>query len=130
MKKTVLIIDDSLPIRYLLEAILSKKYNVVSAGDGQSAVAWLRTGNRPDLIITDLQMPNISGWELIEYLGNSNLYQDIPVMILSGIINSNEIFQNKQHENIKGIITKPFDPMVLMEKVDGIFENRHAYIFS
>jgi response regulator RpfG family c-di-GMP phosphodiesterase len=75
-------------------------------------------------------MPNISGWELIEYLGNSNLYQDIPVMILSGIINSNEIFQNKQHENIKGIITKPFDPMVLMEKVDGIFENRHAYIFS
>jgi CheY-like chemotaxis protein len=130
VKKTVLIIDDSLPIRYLLEAILSKKYIVFSAGDGQSAMAWLRTGNMPDLIITDLQMPNINGWELIEYLGSSNLYQKIPVMILSGIINSKEIFQNKQQENVKGIITKPFDPVVLMEKVDGIFENRHAYIFS
>ena len=93
-------------------------------------MAWLRTGNMPDLIITDLQMPNINGWELIEYLGSSNLYQKIPVMILSGIINSKEIFQNKQQENVKGIITKTFDPVVLMEKVDGIFENRHAYIVS
>ena len=103
---------------------------VTSAGDGSVAMDWLSKNNAPDLIITDLQMPNIDGWELIEYLGSSNLYQHIPVMVLSGIINSKESFQNKQHENVKGIITKPFDPVALLDKVDELFANRFAYSFS
>lgn len=130
VKKTVLVIDDSLPIRYLLEAILSRKYHVVSTNDGLSAMSWLSQGNNPDLIITDLQMPNINGWELIEYLGNSNLYQHIPIMVLSGIINLSETLQNKEHCNLRGVVTKPFDPVALMDKVEGIFDNRGAYAFS
>ncbi|PSL43743.1 two-component system chemotaxis response regulator CheY [Chitinophaga niastensis] len=130
MKKNVLVIDDSLPIRYLLEAVLSRKHKVTSAGDGLSAMAWLTKGNVPDLIITDLQMPNIDGWELIDYLSTSNLYQQIPVIVLSGIINSKETFQNKHYDNVRGILTKPFDPVMLLDKVDGIFDNRFMYVFS
>lgn len=130
VKKKVLVIDDSLPIRFLLEAILGKKYAVTSAGDGTIAMDWLSKGNTPDLIITDLQMPNIDGWELIDYLSNSNLYRHIPVMVLSGIINSHESFEEKNYDNVKMILSKPFDPVVLMDKMDDIFENRFAVSFS
>nr|WP_295865971.1 response regulator [uncultured Chitinophaga sp.] len=119
MKKTVLIIDDSAPIRFLLEAMLSKEYNVVSASDGFVALTWLAKGNAVDCIVTDLQMPNINGWELLEYLSGSGLYQNIPVVVLSSqpdVEVHNEEAGHKYH-NVHAFVQKPFDPMRLMETV-------------
>jgi two-component system chemotaxis response regulator CheY len=84
MKKSILIVDDSAPLRMLLEAMLQKKYKVYTANDGLSALMWLTNGNIPDLIITDMQMPNINGTEFINILNSNILYSDIPVLILTG----------------------------------------------
>lgn len=130
MKKTILIIDDSLPIRYLLEVFFSKKYNIVSASDGLSGMAWLTKGNVPDMIITDLQMPNISGWELVEYLNASNLYKDIPVMVLTGVLNPKDSLGHKTFDNVKAICNKPFDPVQLMDAVDRIVNNTYNVVYS
>lgn len=130
MKKTVLIIDDSLPIRYLLEVMLNRSYNVVSACDGLAAMAWLKNGNIPDLVITDLQMPNINGWELIEFMTESNLYQHIPLMVLSGVHDTRESFANIRPGNIKTIIKKPFDPVILLDTIDHVLKAQHVPAFS
>lgn len=121
MKKTILIIDDSAPIRFLLESILGKQYRVFSAPDGLTAMMWLSKGNRPDLIITDIQMPNIDGWELVRYLNGNVLYDDIPVIVLTG----SDTKDMKGHEleyKISDFLRKPFDPMKLLESV-----NKHIH---
>ncbi len=118
MKKKVLIIDDSKPIRILLEAILSRHYAVTSAPDGLDAMAWLSSGNSPDLIITDLRMPNIDGWELLEHLSASYLYKDIPVLVLTGeVANAEPEEMMARYSNVQVVLHKPFDPVVLMDKV-------------
>lgn len=128
MKKKILIIDDSLPIRFLLEAVLGKKYSVVSAQDGLAATVWLSKGNTVDAIITDLAMPNIDGWELLDYLSDSHLYKDIPVLILSGSIKVEPAAIREHYSNVQDIILKPFDPMNLLEKVEAMLEKTAALV--
>ncbi|MRG44354.1 MULTISPECIES: response regulator [Chitinophaga] len=124
MKQRILIIDDSMPIRYLLEAMFRKEYNVVSAQDGLAAMAWLSKGNMADVIITDLAMPNVNGWELLDYLADSHLYKDIPVVVLSGSMNDRTESITELYSNVHEVMRKPFDPVELMEKVEGIISKK------
>ncbi|GEP88887.1 Response regulator receiver domain-containing protein [Chitinophaga terrae (ex Kim and Jung 2007)] len=126
MKKTILVIDDSAPIRYLLEAMLSKEYSVVSAADGFLALAWLSNGNSVDCIVTDLQMPNISGWELLDHLSSSVLYRDIPVVVLSGNVETDATELTNKYSNVFAFTRKPFDPVQLMKTVGEIVGRRVA----
>lgn len=113
----ILIIDDSKPIRRLLEYILTREnYEVVSAQDGFEAIFWLSEGNRPDLIISDIEMPNFTGEEVISNLNNSGLFSDLPVIILTGI-ESQEIKENFLSQGVVGYLTKPFDPANLVQIV-------------
>ncbi|MGX5819032.1 response regulator [Chitinophaga lutea] len=120
MKKRILIIDDSAPIRMLLEAFFSRQYAVVSAPDGLAAMSWLSKGNTADMIITDLQMPHISGEELLAFLSSSYLYQDVPVMVISGSF-ENELDELKvRYPNVQSVASKPFDPVALMKTVNEV----------
>lgn len=116
-KPKILIVDDSKPILCLLEVVLGKRYDVFAAQDGFSAMSWLMEGNWPDLIISDLQMPNIDGVELLTYLSCTDHYQEVPVIVLSGSDES-EIIKKCRNMAITGFITKPFDPAELLEKVE------------
>src|SRR3990170_5624752 len=84
MKKKILAIDDSQAIRFLLQTVFEKKYDVSTAPDGYSAMNHLTKKNLPDLIIANPRLPDLKDWELIEYLTASGLYGDIPIMVLSG----------------------------------------------
>ncbi|GAA3944774.1 response regulator [Chitinophaga oryziterrae] len=114
-KKTILVVDDSAPMRILLEAMLGHKYKVFAATDGLVATMWLSNGNMPDMIITDIQMPNIDGWQLAKNLSGNALYSDIPIIVLTGmdLNNSTPIYPN-----VARVMNKPFDPVRLIEIVD------------
>lgn len=116
MKKTILVVDDSAPIRFLLESILGKHYKVYSAPDGLTAMMWLSRGNRPDLIVTDIQMPNIDGWELVSFLNGNVLYDDIPIIILSGS-NVPDVREQELKFKVAECLRKPFDPVKLLEVI-------------
>jgi two-component system chemotaxis response regulator CheY len=114
-KKTILVVDDSAPMRILLEAMLGQKYKVFAATDGLVATMWLSNGNMPDMIITDIQMPNIDGWQLTKNLSGNALYSDIPVIVLTGMdLNNNTPI----YPNVARVLNKPFDPIRLIEFVD------------
>ncbi|NSL86694.1 response regulator [Chitinophaga solisilvae] len=120
MKKKILIIDDSSPIRFLLEALFSKQHAVIAAQDGLVAMSWLSNGNKPDLIITDLQMPNINGWELLDFLADSYLYKDLPVIVLSGSTDTASTNLTARYSNVQAVMSKPFDPQKLQEQAEAI----------
>ena len=124
MKKTILIVDDSAPMRFLLEAMLGNKYKVNAATDGLTATMWLSNGNIPDMIITDVQMPNIDGWQLAKNLAGNALYSDIPVIVLTGMDLKDNI---PQYPNVASVLNKPFDPIKLLEIVDNQL-HRHTSV--
>ncbi len=117
MKKQILAIDDSKAMRYLLQTVLGKRYQVVTASDGYSAMNWLTKRKLPDLIIADPQLSDMQDWELIEYLSTSGLYGSIPMLVLSSL----EKTETQQKCNESGVwqyFLKPFNPLDLVRAVD------------
>lgn len=85
MNKVILVVDDSATVRKFVSLSLSMQgFTVVSACDGMEALEKLPT-EKVDLVITDLNMPNMDGYEFIRTLRESNLYRELPVIILSSL---------------------------------------------
>lgn len=118
MKKRILAIDDSKAIRFLLQTLFSKNYQVITAADGCSAINWLSQNDLPDLIIADPQLPDMQNWELIEQLTTSGLYGSIPMIVLSALDKS-ETSTKCLEFDIAAYFTKPFNPINLMETVEA-----------
>ncbi len=115
-KKVALVADDSSTIRKLISLTLKATgTRVVTASDGMEALELLPTLD-VDLIITDLNMPNIDGYEFIKIVRENEYYQDVPIIILSS---------EKEQEDIeKGIaagansyLVKPFVPEKLQTEI-------------
>jgi len=114
--KNILIIDDSLPVRKILQAVLGKENEVIQKENGQDALEWLQEGNLPDLIVCDIQMPIMSGEDFIKEIKSSGYFKEIPVIMLSGIESSEErIKMLKLGTN--DYLVKPFNPEELKLKV-------------
>lgn len=84
MPKKILVIDDDPDVLELLEYNLKKAgYQVVTAPSGLNAMWGLEEDSRPDVILLDLMMPTLDGYEMCRYLKSSDDFKDIPVMIVS-----------------------------------------------
>jgi CheY-like chemotaxis protein len=119
MKKEILVIDDSKPIRFLLHTILKKHYKVISVPDGLSAMYYLRKETNPDLIILDPDLPDMPDWELVRHLSTSFFYNSIPVIVISN--QSMDI--TREHASkyrVQEFCMKPFNPLRILEAVDNI----------
>lgn len=119
MKKTILVIDDEMSIRMLLENFLSKTYTVVTRNDGQEGLQFLEEGNMPDLIVADIQMPNLDGYEFIKNVRASGFFKNIPVIMLSGIESSNERVKCLKL-GADDYLVKPFNPEELSIRIDNL----------
>lgn len=117
MKKKILAIDDSKAIRFLLQTVLGKQHQVVTAPDGCTAMYWLSKRNIPDLIICDPQLPDMKDWELIEELTGSILYREIPLMVVSSL-NKTETEKKCEEYGIAEYFMKPFNPVILLESIN------------
>ncbi|MCE1168280.1 MAG: response regulator [Sphingobacteriia bacterium] len=83
MKKKILVIDDEQSIRLLLENFLKKEYEVVTCNNGEEGLNWLES-NIPSLIICDIQMPVMDGYEFIKRVRASGFQKHTPILMLSG----------------------------------------------
>ncbi len=126
MKKKILAIDDSKAIRFLLQTVLGKEYEVITAPDGCSAMYWLSKNNIPDLIICDPQLPDMKDWELIEELSNSIIYRSIPLVVISSM--DKDITKIKCDEfGVADHFTKPFNPVTLSESINNLANTKKNY---
>ncbi len=125
MKKQILAVDDDSSIRELLEFLLRNNYNVITKKDGMEAMMWLSEGNIPDLIITDIDMPRLNGYEFFKNVRGSGFYQDIPIMVISGLENSKFIITCLQ-QGADDYILKPFNPESLYAKIERVLNHTNV----
>jgi len=118
MTKTtrILTVDDSASMRALLNhALTSGGFQVDQADDGQSALEWLAM-NEVDVVITDINMPRLDGFGLIEQLRAGSRHRDCPILVLS-TESSDEKKSRARNAGATGWIVKPFDPAKLVAAV-------------
>ncbi len=83
MKKKILLIDDIREFLTMLKLVLSGDYDVTTAQNGQDALNLLQNGYYPDVIVTDLRMPYMDGYELVTQVKKNDDFKKIPVIVLS-----------------------------------------------
>jgi two-component system chemotaxis response regulator CheY len=116
--KNILIVEDSASTRSLVKTIiedLGEEFYVYEASNGFEALKALPT-ERFDLIITDINMPDINGLELINFIKTSELYKNIPIIIIS-TERSEEDRKRGLSLGADAYVTKPFKPKELQETV-------------
>ena len=113
----ILTVDDSRSMRALLRMTLAGSgFSVVEAEDGQAALDWLEA-NEVDLIITDINMPRLDGFELIEKLREENrLHVGRPILVLTTEQTAEKRARAKE-AGATGWLPKPFDPEQLVAAV-------------
>lgn len=115
--KLILTVDDSPSIRMLLRFALSGQgYSVAEAEDGLAALEWLAANDRPDLMITDINMPRMDGFDLVETVRSQGSYGDMPILVLSTESSDDKVDRARQ-AGADGWIVKPFDPAQLVSAI-------------
>ena len=112
MRHKILVIDDEPTIRLLLNRFLSKNYDVEAKDNGLEALEWLE-GNLPDLVICDIQMPELDGYGFLEKLRQRGYTKHTPVIMLSSIESSNERVKCYTL-GAQDYLVKPFNPEELI----------------
>lgn len=117
MSKTILIVDDSASMRQMVNFTLTASgYNVVQAVHGKDAMNKLGNGTKIDMVITDLNMPEMDGIEFIKQMRANSSYKFTPVVMLTTESKDSKKEEGK-HAGASGWIVKPFTPEQLIDVV-------------
>lgn len=122
MAKKALIVDDEEDVCSLLRLVLEKRgLEVQTAGDGQEALEQIKKVV-PDLILLDLKMPRVGGYQLYARLKADPHYQKIPIVVVTSLTQDSDVddagWQRRMEAD--GFLTKPFELEELGRRVDEI----------
>ena len=116
MSKTVLTVDDSRTMRdMLMLALTNAGYRVVQAEDGMHGLEVLQ-GERPDVIVTDINMPRMDGFGFIEAVRADDARRAVPILVLTTESDGDKKMRARQ-AGATGWIVKPFDPVKLVDAI-------------
>ncbi len=116
--KTILVVDDSAVIKKFIQSIFNNKYNVVEATDGNQAIKIINSNQyNISSMLLDLNMPNVNGFQVLEYFKQNNLFNKINITIITGI-GSDDIISKAKTYPINGIILKPFNERDIKNAVE------------
>ncbi|MEG0890998.1 MAG: response regulator [Bacteroidales bacterium] len=119
MKKKILIVDDKESIAKVISFYLSSEYEFSYFENPLKAIAWLQQGIVPDLIISDIRMPEMTGDQFLIYLKHNELFKAIPVVMLSGEDSTSERIRLLE-EGASDYILKPFNPLEIKVRIKNI----------
>jgi len=117
----ILLVDDSVMARHMISRTLNKMgiVNIVEADDGQIAAQAIRQQTF-DLVITDYNMPEMDGHELLKFIRHESDQRDVPVLMVTTEGDESKL-SAVQHEGIAAIIDKPFDVASVKQLIESIF---------
>jgi DNA-binding response OmpR family regulator len=117
MKPVVLIVEDSAVTRkFLMLAVRSKGYEVLTAHDGMEALEKLARG-KVDMVITDLNMPNMDGFELTQTIRKQYTPREMPIIILSSLQNDQER-EKGMSLGANAYLNKPFNTALIQKEIE------------
>jgi CheY-like chemotaxis protein len=117
--KTILVAEDNEDTLFLLALQLQNSgYLVVEAQDGFEALAQLRE-KKPDLVLLDLMMPGLSGFEVLEQMQADAELRTIPVIVLSALADP-DVISRCAGLGARDYVTKPYDPAELLRRISGV----------
>ena len=117
-RKSVLAIDDNVQQLSEFKNMLGSKYDLRVVKSASEAIAFLNR-ETVDIVLLDIEMPNISGFEFLDDIKRIPSYIHVPVMIISG--NSGpEFFDKVKQSKASGCLTKPVNPDKLIDEIEKI----------
>ena len=117
-KKKILIVEDDLDIRIMMEYILREDYDLVLCEDGRSGIDKA-VEERPDLILLDIYMPGISGLEVCKAVRDNSEISSTPVILLTAGALKEEVSEGYAI-GADDYIFKPFEPEELVERIEKL----------
>jgi CheY-like chemotaxis protein len=122
-KKKILLADDEEDIKSVVTLFLqSKGYEIITAYDGLSALDMART-EKPDLILLDVMMPVVNGYEVCSRLKADEELRDIPVVMLSAMAQSESVDKGLSAGAVDYIV-KPFDPVSMEQTIRRVLSEK------
>lgn len=116
-KKRIVCIEDEPETTNLVQLILAREgYEVLGADGGEEGLAMVRE-ELPDLVLLDLMMPDMDGWQVYQLLKEDEATRDIPVIVVTAKVQSIDKVLGLQVAKVDDYITKPFRPEELSERV-------------
>jgi two-component system phosphate regulon response regulator PhoB len=114
----ILIIEDEANIRKLISVnLMARGYDVIEAEDGQEGLSKLRYAS-PSILLLDIKLPDMTGWEILKIIANNPAYPPIPVIVITaslGSTNPEDVLS--KNENLRKILKKPISIPELTQEV-------------
>lgn len=121
MEKNILVVDDEVKNRKLLNAVLTRAgYKVLEAENGEIALGIIQS-NPVDLVLLDIMMPVMDGYEVCDRIKTNQYTKDIPIIMLTGK-GMDEGLAESAKKKANFYIEKPFDNKVLLAQVDTMLK--------
>jgi two-component system KDP operon response regulator KdpE len=113
-KLRVLVVEDDVRIQKMVQSVLqSEQYEVEAVSDGRAAMSAIRE-ERPDLVILDLMLPDVDGWQVMARLRTDSSLSGLPVLVLSAV---HDLARESMRIGASDFLRKPFGVDALLEKV-------------
>ena len=119
----IVVVEDSMAQALQLQDLLEENgYSVTTARDGRDALALLEKG-LPDLVISDVVMPEMDGYELCRIIKEDERWKDLPVILLTRQTEAEDIVRGLE-SGADSFVTKPYEPKLLISRIEYILVNR------
>ncbi len=119
--KTLLVVDDNADVREYIASLLEGKYKVIQASDGREGLEKA-TREVPDLIVCDVMMPDVDGFEMCKRLKSELATSHIPVILLTAL-SEDERRADGYESGADAYVTKPFSSKVLLSRIENLLDN-------
>lgn len=124
-RPTILVVEDHPDLQDYIRLILEERYHVVVAKNGQAALDWLLPAAHCQLILSDLMMPVMDGFQLLEKLKSNDLTRHIPVIILTARVEAQDRLKALRI-GVDDYLTKPFEEDELLARIENLVKNQAA----
>ena len=118
----VMIVEDNTELLRLMKRLLQPRYHVITANDGREALQLIQT-NKVDIVVSDVMMPEMDGYELTNHIKHNEIYSHLPVILLTAKTTEGDQ-QKALLTGADGYITKPFKIRDLQLRIDNLIANR------
>lgn len=117
---TIMVVEDNEDVAYLLKFMLTREgFNVLTAEDGRQATALIVGEEPPDLVLLDIMIPYVNGFQLLEKIKNTQGWNEVPVVMLTSKSQESDVVRALDNGATDYII-KPFQADELLARVKGI----------